>query len=74
MQRLRFGSGTPNTSHLSLRCCRAEGTALLAPVALLHVAAFSMGYFLSKLAGFNEKTARTVSIETGAQSPSSRSA
>ena len=28
-------------------------------------AAFTMGYFLSKGLKFNEKTARTVSIETG---------
>ena len=35
------------------------------PVALLHVAAFSMGYFICKGLGFNEKTSRTVSIETG---------
>ena len=34
-------------------------------MALLHVAAFSMGYFLCKGLGFNEKTSRTVSIETG---------
>ena len=34
-------------------------------MALLHVAAFGMGYVLSKVVGFNEKTARTVSIETG---------
>ena len=39
---------------------------LALPVALLHVAAFSMGYFLCKGLGFNEKTSRTVSIETGA--------
>ena len=37
------------------------------PVALLHVAAFSMGYFICKGLGFNEKTSRTVSIETGIQ-------
>ena len=36
------------------------------PVALLHVAAFAMGYFICKGLGFNEKTSRTVSIETGA--------
>ena len=34
-------------------------------MALLHVAAFSMGYFICKGLGFNEKTSRTVSIETG---------
>jgi len=45
---------------------RAQGANLMLPVALLHVAAFSMGYFLCKGLGFNEKTSRTVSIETGA--------
>ena len=44
---------------------RAEGAALVAPVALLHVFAFGLGYVLSRVLGFNEKTARTVSIETG---------
>ncbi len=44
---------------------RAQGVDLCVPVGLLHVAAFSLGYFLSKGLGFNEKTARTVSIETG---------
>ena len=39
------------------------------PVALLHVAAFAMGYFICKGLGFNEKTSRTVSIETGAATP-----
>lgn len=34
-------------------------------VGLLHAAAFALGYFLCKGIGFNEKTARTVSIETG---------
>ena len=47
--------------------CRAQGLDLSIPVALLHVAAFSMGYFICKGLGFNEKTCRTVSIETGAQ-------
>ena len=46
---------------------RAQGLDLSIPVALLHVAAFSMGYFICKGLGFNEKTSRTVSIETGAQ-------
>ena len=44
---------------------RAQGVSLLLPVAVLHFAAFTMGYFLSKGLKFNEKTARTVSIETG---------
>ena len=43
------------------------GPSLAAPVGLLHVCAFALGYFLCKALGFNEKTARTVSIETGAQ-------
>ncbi|CAL5219136.1 g912 [Coccomyxa viridis] len=47
---------------------RAQGMDLSIPVALLHVAAFSMGYFICKGLGFNEKTSRTVSIETGMQS------
>ena len=40
---------------------------LLIPVAVLHFAAFTMGYWLSKGLKFSEKTARTVSIETGMQ-------
>ena len=47
---------------------KASGSALIIPVALLHAAAFSMGYFLCKGLKFSEKTARTVSIETGMQS------
>ena len=47
---------------------KQQGLNLAGPVALLHVAAFSLGYFLSRGLGFNEKTARTVSIETGMQS------
>ncbi|KAK9801391.1 hypothetical protein WJX73_004956 [Symbiochloris irregularis] len=47
---------------------KAEGANLIAPVALLHVFAFGLGYMLSKVVGFDEKTARTVSIETGMQS------
>lgn len=47
---------------------KAQGTQLLLPVGLLHIAAFSLGYFISKSVGFSETTARTVSIETGMQS------
>lgn len=47
---------------------KTQGLDLCVPVALLHAAAFSLGYFLSKGLGFSEKTARTVSIETGMQS------
>ena len=41
------------------------GAQLAAPVAMLHAAAFALGYVLCKIGGFDEKTARTVSIETG---------
>ena len=34
-------------------------------VGLLHAAAFALGYFLCKGLKFDEKTSRTVSIETG---------
>ncbi len=45
--------------------CRAQGMNLAVPVGILHLAAFTMGYWLCKGLKFNEKTARTVSIETG---------
>lgn len=35
---------------------------------ILHVVAFALGYVVCKVIGFDEKTARTVSIETGMQS------
>jgi hypothetical protein len=54
-----------NMTTCCILICRAQGVDLCVPVGLLHVAAFSLGYFLSKGLGFNEKTARTVSIETG---------
>ena len=47
---------------------KANGAQLCLPVALLHLFAFGMGYVLCKLLKFSEKTARTVSIETGMQS------
>lgn len=47
---------------------KAQGSQLLLPVGILHVAAFALGYFISKAVGFSETTARTVSIETGMQS------
>ena len=53
------------TDRYVVNICRAQGMDLCIPVALLHVAAFSMGYFICKGLGFNEKTSRTVSIETG---------
>ena len=42
------------------------GSQLALPVAILHAFAFGLGYWMCRLLGFNEKTARTVSIETGA--------
>ena len=38
------------------------------PVALLHLFGYVLGYTLPRLLRFNERTARTVSIETGMQS------
>jgi BASS family bile acid:Na+ symporter len=46
----------------------AQGAQLIFPVALLHVAAFALGYFLSKVCSFGETTSRTISIECGMQS------
>ncbi len=45
---------------------RTMGPQLAMPVAILHAFAFGLGYWMCKFLGFNEKTARTVSIETGA--------
>ena len=45
--------------------CRLHGSQLAVAVGLLHAAAFSLGYFLCKGLKFDEKTSRTVSIETG---------
>lgn len=45
----------------------AQGAQLIIPVALLHAAAFALGYFLSKLCSFGETTSRTISIECGMQ-------
>lgn len=61
----------PNLAHIGQEAnrgclgCRTMGSQLAMPVALLHAFAFALGYFLCKILGFNEKTARTVSIETG---------
>ncbi|XP_073147738.1 sodium/pyruvate cotransporter BASS2, chloroplastic-like [Henckelia pumila] len=44
-----------------------QGAQLLLPVALLHAAAFFLGYWLPKLI-FGESTSRTISIECGMQS------
>uniref|UniRef100_A0A803NWZ4 Sodium/pyruvate cotransporter BASS2, chloroplastic n=2 Tax=Cannabis sativa TaxID=3483 RepID=A0A803NWZ4_CANSA len=46
---------------------KTQGTQLILPVALLHAAAFALGYWLSKLS-FGESTSRTISIECGMQS------
>lgn len=45
---------------------KSQGTQLLLPVAILHGAAFALGYWLSKLS-FGESTSRTISIECGMQ-------
>ncbi|KAL6501617.1 Sodium/pyruvate cotransporter bass2, chloroplastic [Orobanche gracilis] len=46
---------------------KTQGALLLFPVALLHFAAFSLGYWISKIS-FGESTSRTISIECGMQS------
>jgi len=46
---------------------KTQGAQLIIPVALLHAAAFALGYFLSRLCTFGESTSRTVSIECGMQ-------
>ncbi|KAG2590442.1 hypothetical protein PVAP13_5NG403500 [Panicum virgatum] len=46
---------------------KTQGAQLIIPVALLHAAAFGIGYFLSRLCTFGESTSRTVSIECGMQ-------
>lgn len=47
---------------------KAQGAQLFIPVALLHAAAFALGYWFSKLSSFGESTSRTISIECGMQS------
>ncbi|XP_066314639.1 probable sodium/metabolite cotransporter BASS2, chloroplastic [Miscanthus floridulus] len=47
---------------------KTQGGQLFIPVALLHVAAFALGYWLSRLSTFGESTSRTISIECGMQS------
>ncbi|PKA64539.1 putative sodium/metabolite cotransporter BASS2, chloroplastic [Apostasia shenzhenica] len=47
---------------------KVQGAQLIVPVALLHVAAFALGYWLSRLSSFGESTSRTISIECGMQS------
>ncbi|KAK9101852.1 hypothetical protein Sjap_019106 [Stephania japonica] len=46
---------------------KTQGLQLVFPVALLHVAAFALGYWFSKM-WFGESTSRTISIECGMQS------
>lgn len=46
---------------------KAQGGQLILPVAILHAAAFAIGYWLSKIS-FGESTSRTISIECGMQS------
>ncbi|CAL1359381.1 unnamed protein product [Linum trigynum] len=46
---------------------KTQGVQLILPVAVLHAAAFAIGYFISKLS-FGESTSRTISIECGMQS------
>ncbi|CAN7103652.1 unnamed protein product [Brassica rapa subsp. narinosa] len=46
---------------------KTQGAQLILPVALLHAAAFAIGYWISKFS-FGESTSRTISIECGMQS------
>ncbi|PON39696.1 Bile acid-sodium symporter/arsenical resistance protein [Parasponia andersonii] len=46
---------------------KTQGAQLILPVALLHAAAFALGYWISKIS-FGESTSRTISIECGMQS------
>ncbi|XVF49253.1 hypothetical protein PTKIN_Ptkin03bG0253500 [Pterospermum kingtungense] len=46
---------------------KTQGAQLLLPVALLHAAAFALGYWASRIS-FGESTSRTISIECGMQS------
>ncbi|KAL3690390.1 hypothetical protein R1sor_016699 [Riccia sorocarpa] len=46
----------------------AQGGQLILPVAILHAAAFALGYFMSKVCKFGETTCRTIAIECGMQS------
>nr|XP_010914978.1 probable sodium/metabolite cotransporter BASS2, chloroplastic isoform X3 [Elaeis guineensis] len=47
---------------------KAQGAQLIIPVALLHAAAFALGYWFARLSSFGESTSRTISIECGMQS------
>ncbi|KAF3441960.1 hypothetical protein FNV43_RR15876 [Rhamnella rubrinervis] len=46
---------------------KTQGAQLILPVAVLHGAAFALGYWISKIS-FGESTSRTISIECGMQS------
>ncbi|KAG7989078.1 hypothetical protein I3843_03G219600 [Carya illinoinensis] len=46
---------------------KTQGAQLILPVAVLHGAAFALGYWLSRVS-FGESTSRTISIECGMQS------
>ncbi|KAF8407001.1 hypothetical protein HHK36_006122 [Tetracentron sinense] len=46
---------------------KTQGAQLIFPVAILHAAAFALGYWISKIS-FGESTSRTISIECGMQS------
>ncbi|XVF34757.1 hypothetical protein REPUB_Repub18cG0086600 [Reevesia pubescens] len=46
---------------------KTQGAQLILPVALLHAAAFALGYWIPKIS-FGESTSRTISIECGMQS------
>ncbi|KAM4125282.1 hypothetical protein ACB094_01G297200 [Castanea mollissima] len=46
---------------------KTQGAQLVLPVAILHIAAFALGYWISKIS-FGESTSRTISIECGMQS------
>lgn len=40
---------------------------MIIPVAILHIGAFALGYWLSRVSSFGESTSRTISIECGMQ-------
>lgn len=46
---------------------KTQGSQLILPVAILHAAAFLLGYFMSRFCKFGESTSRTISIECGMQ-------
>lgn len=46
---------------------KTQGVQLIIPVALLHIAAFALGYWVSRFCSFGESTSRTISIECGMQ-------